>query len=242
MPRYTLEEKAVLDILKAVSDINLDPGYTAMYLNQSMGPAMRVLEEVLRLSGYHKIGSGDEALTAADSGEEVPNWGVPSELDENTTAFELRAEILGQLWLEYRSESMLSDLFEYSDLGFPLAYAYANGLIVLNEQSANFIAETFSLLLESMGESPDKIYHDVEDFIEDLDSWLAAGASSEELDLDEYEEVELDEFEVADSEDDEEEDDEPLVEEYDSDLAYMDYMAKQKGILKDSDPENDYKI
>jgi hypothetical protein len=244
MPRYTLEEKAVLDILKAVSDINLDPGYTAMYLNQSMGPAMRVLEEVLRLSGYHKMGRGDEALAAEDNGEEGPAWRVPSELDENVTAFELRAEILGQLWLEYRSEPMLSELLEYSDLGFPLAYAYTNGLIGLSEQSANFIAETFSLLLESMGEEPNKIYHDVEDFIEDLDAWIEAGISSEEHDLGEDEESDSDEFEVEGSEDEEdyEDEDEILIEEYDSDLAYMDYMAKQKGILNDSDPENDYKI
>lgn len=223
MPRYTLEEKAVLDILKAVSDINLDPGYTAMYLNQSMGPAMRVLEEVLRLSGYHKIGNQEATSNQEDNDDEL-HWGVPAELDENATSFALQAEILGQLWLEYRSEEMLSDLLEYSDLGFPLAYAYSNDLIVLNEQSANFIVETFRLLLEAMGEDPGHVYNSVEDFMDDLEFWLETGG------------------EESNDNSEENWEDDNLVEEHDSDLAYMDYLAKQKGVMEGSESESDYKI
>jgi hypothetical protein len=225
MPRYTLEEKAVLDILKAVSDINLSPEYVAMYLNQSAGPAMRVLEEILALAGYSKmveangLKNKDKNTFATSSGR------ATTLLDNGSTELELQAEILGRVWLEYRSEDALSELFEYSDLGFPLAYAYSNNLITLNEQSANFIMETFEILLETIEEDSMRVYNDVENFFEDLEAWLSSASST-----------------WADDSGKIEDDDEAFVEEYDSDLAYMEYKAKENATLNDSNPENDYRI
>jgi hypothetical protein len=66
------------------------------------------------------------------------------------TTFENKANILADLWIDYRFEVSMKDFVEYNDLGLPLAYAVANGLATANNIGENFISETFNLLLESL--------------------------------------------------------------------------------------------
>jgi hypothetical protein len=69
-----------------------------------------------------------------------------------TTTFENKATILANLWIEYRSDVSFSDFIEYNDLGLPLAYAIANGLIDTTDKVSPFIDEAFALLLEGLGQ------------------------------------------------------------------------------------------
>lgn len=68
----------------------------------------------------------------------------------STTDFETKAQILGDVWMEYRDEEAFQELLGYADLGFPLAYAITNNIIrVEPEDEATWLVEqTFSLLLE----------------------------------------------------------------------------------------------
>jgi hypothetical protein len=69
-----------------------------------------------------------------------------------TTTFENKASILADLWIEYRDDENFNDFFEYNDLGLPLAYAIANGLIDTTDKVSSFIDEAFALLLEGLGQ------------------------------------------------------------------------------------------
>jgi hypothetical protein len=69
----------------------------------------------------------------------------------NITAFDIRCEILSDLWMEYRDDEAFKELIEYADLGFPLAYAIFNGIVPRVEQAEDFINGTFDLLLQSLG-------------------------------------------------------------------------------------------
>ena len=69
----------------------------------------------------------------------------------DTTEFRSKLEILADLWLEYRDDEAFKELFEYSDLGFPLAYAIANGIVESNSIAEQFIEETYNLLLATLG-------------------------------------------------------------------------------------------
>lgn len=40
-----------------------------------------------------------------------------------------KAGVLGQLWIEFRGDEDFSDFIEYNDLGLPLAYMVAEGLV-----------------------------------------------------------------------------------------------------------------
>jgi hypothetical protein len=69
-----------------------------------------------------------------------------------TTTFENKASILADLWLSYRDDDNFQDFFEYNDLGLPLAYAIANGIIETTDKATGFIDEAFDLLLTAMGQ------------------------------------------------------------------------------------------
>lgn len=66
------------------------------------------------------------------------------------TPFENKCVILADLWINYRDDEDFEDFVKYNDLGLPLAYALANGIIEKSEMAEKFIGETFSLLLDGL--------------------------------------------------------------------------------------------
>ncbi len=66
------------------------------------------------------------------------------------TTLENKAEILAELWLHYKQDENFEDFFAYNDLGLPLSYAVANGIVKATDLSNKFIDETFILLLASL--------------------------------------------------------------------------------------------
>jgi hypothetical protein len=71
--------------------------------------------------------------------------------EDTTTPFSNKCEILGELWMKYRSEEKFEDFLEYNDLGLPIAYAIANEIVKSTEMAKSFIEETFDLLLVALG-------------------------------------------------------------------------------------------
>jgi hypothetical protein len=67
-----------------------------------------------------------------------------------TTTFDNKALILGQLWINYKDEDEFADFFEYNDLGLPLAFAFAEGIINHTPSLEQYINETWDLLIEGM--------------------------------------------------------------------------------------------
>ena len=67
-----------------------------------------------------------------------------------TTPFSKKCEILGELWLKYRSEEEFEDFLEYNDLGLPIAYAIANDIVKSTDMAKSFVEETFYLLITSL--------------------------------------------------------------------------------------------
>jgi hypothetical protein len=73
-------------------------------------------------------------------------------MTENTsTPFSNRAEILGELWLDYRRDEEFKDFMDYNDLGLPLAYALSKNVIEHTPLLEEYINETWSLLIEALG-------------------------------------------------------------------------------------------
>lgn len=83
-----------------------------------------------------------------------------------TTTFDSKALILGQLWLNYKGDDDLSDFFEYNDLGLPLAFAYAEGIINHTPTLEKYINESFDLLLAGF-EVEDTGFEDITDLMVD---------------------------------------------------------------------------
>ena len=83
-----------------------------------------------------------------------------------TTTFDSKALILGQLWLNYKGDDDLADFFEYNDLGLPLAFAYAEGIINHTPTLEKYINESFDLLLAGF-EVEDTGFEDITDLMVD---------------------------------------------------------------------------
>lgn len=66
------------------------------------------------------------------------------------TTNENKAFILSDLWMNYRNDEEFKDFCEYNDLGLPLAYAINTGIVNNTDMSAQFINETFDLLLAGL--------------------------------------------------------------------------------------------
>lgn len=85
------------------------------------------------------------------------------------TPINKQAEILAQLWMDYRDEDYFRDFFEYADLGFPLAYLLANNVVTRNAETDKFIGDTWEMFLGVCGLSEDEGYEDLEELLRDVD-------------------------------------------------------------------------
>jgi hypothetical protein len=63
------------------------------------------------------------------------------------TTYSNKCEILAELWTDYRDDEEFTDFIDYNDLGLPLAYAIANGIVESNQIAEGFVLETFRLLI-----------------------------------------------------------------------------------------------
>jgi hypothetical protein len=66
------------------------------------------------------------------------------------TPFENKCLILADLWMNYRDDEEFEDFIQYNDLGLPLSYCLANGIVERSEMADRFIEEAFELLLAGL--------------------------------------------------------------------------------------------
>lgn len=89
------------------------------------------------------------------------------------TTFANKAGILADLWLNYRQDKEFADFIEYNDIGLPLAYVIANGIVETTELATRFVDETFDLLIAGLE------IDDTEDGFETLDDLFEVAESDD---------------------------------------------------------------
>lgn len=77
----------------------------------------------------------------------ILSWLEGQDPQPKTSVFN-RAEILASLWINQRDNEDLAEFMEYNDLGLPLAYALAEGIITTNSKVEENINDTFTMLLK----------------------------------------------------------------------------------------------
>jgi hypothetical protein len=69
-----------------------------------------------------------------------------------------KAGVLAELWINYRDDEDFTDFIEYNDIGLPLAYFVAEGLVsdtsLLGDQ---YITETFDMFATALNVSEEEI-------------------------------------------------------------------------------------
>jgi hypothetical protein len=99
--------------------------------------------------------------------------------ETTSTPFSSKCEILAELWVTYKNESDFEDFIDYNDLGLPLAYALAYGIVEPTELSEKFINETFDVLLAIYG-LEDTGFESLNDIVNLANDNLNLKADSEE--------------------------------------------------------------
>jgi hypothetical protein len=66
--------------------------------------------------------------------------------------------ILGQLWIDFREDEKFSAFMEYNDIGVPMAYYVAEGLVDgLTPLGEQYIDETMEMLFELLNVTDEEI-------------------------------------------------------------------------------------
>lgn len=82
----------------------------------------------------------------------------------NSTTFENKASILAELWMEYRFDKEFKDFVSYNDIGLPLAFLVAEGLVDPGPLAKSMLDETFNLFLAALG-IEDEGFENLEDLM-----------------------------------------------------------------------------
>lgn len=83
-----------------------------------------------------------------------------------STPIEKQAEILSDLWLNYRNDEEFQDFIEYNDLGLPLSYAINSGIVPLTKKAETFVEETFTLMLAGLDIDEDTGFDSLDDILD----------------------------------------------------------------------------
>jgi len=81
------------------------------------------------------------------------------------TKFKHKCNILADIWLNYRNDEELDDFIEYNDLGLPLAYAIAEGIVESTPLAKTFVEETFDLLLSGLDMEEDTGFKNLDEIL-----------------------------------------------------------------------------
>jgi len=73
------------------------------------------------------------------------------------TTFADKCGILGRFWIEFREDDELKTFVEYNDVGLPIAYFIAEGLVKETPLSEQYVNETFDLLLSALSVTEEEI-------------------------------------------------------------------------------------
>jgi hypothetical protein len=84
------------------------------------------------------------------------------------TPIETQADILAELWMDYRDEEYFKSFFEYADIGFPLAYVISKGIVKTTPEADKFISDTWEMLLGLVA-LEDTGFEELNELLEDTD-------------------------------------------------------------------------
>lgn len=74
-----------------------------------------------------------------------------------SVAFSDKCGILGQFWFEYRDDDKLGEFISYNDVGLPLAWFIATGVVTPNPIAEDYVNETFNLFIAALNVTEDEL-------------------------------------------------------------------------------------
>lgn len=86
----------------------------------------------------------------------------------NETSFDNKCSILSELWLDYRDDEEFQDFIEYNDIGLPLSFMIASGIVKSTDKAKALIEETWLLFLQGLEVEEDTGFENLNDVLDSL--------------------------------------------------------------------------
>jgi hypothetical protein len=77
--------------------------------------------------------------------------------------------ILGELWMDYKSDKFFKDFIEYNDIGLPIAFLVDNDLVEPSKIAIQYVYETWSIFLAALDIKEDAGWESLEDIFNFVD-------------------------------------------------------------------------
>ena len=81
------------------------------------------------------------------------------------TPFEVRCQILAEMWIDHKDEEGLEGFIKYNDIGLPLAFCTAEDMASITEKGKTFVNETWDILLKTLEIDEDAGYESFDDLM-----------------------------------------------------------------------------
>ena len=88
---------------------------------------------------------------------------------EELTNFESICSILGELWMDYKSDKYFKDFIEYNDIGLPIAFLVDNELVEPTELAKQYVYETWDIFLAALEVKEDLGWESLEELFNHVD-------------------------------------------------------------------------
>lgn len=85
-------------------------------------------------------------------------------MNAKSTPLAKRCSILGTFWKEYREDEKFAGFFEFGDLGLPLAFAIAEGIVSTSPKAERYINELWDLFIAIL-EIEDSGFNDLDEML-----------------------------------------------------------------------------
>jgi hypothetical protein len=85
--------------------------------------------------------------------------------DNKETPFEIKCNILADLWMNYRHDADFKDFVDYNDIGLPAAWLLAEDIVSPTERLRPMIEETFLLLMSALEIEEDPGFDSLDDML-----------------------------------------------------------------------------
>jgi hypothetical protein len=88
---------------------------------------------------------------------------------KEVTSFESICSILGELWIDYKSDKYFKDFIEYNDIGLPIAFLVDSELVEPNDLAKQYVYETWDIFLAALEVNEDMGWESLEEVFNFVD-------------------------------------------------------------------------
>jgi hypothetical protein len=83
-----------------------------------------------------------------------------------TTPFSSKCKVLSEIWSDYNNYEPLEEILTFGDIGFPIAYAISESIVISTKEAERYINEIWDELLLKYGVEDNGKFESISDIFD----------------------------------------------------------------------------